>query len=90
MTEQVDRYEDMATCMKFVNEQWVKDRNIPSSAYKNLIETSNSSWSIILRIKQKTEGAKKQVIREYRKKMQWPRQEILHWHTVSTGKVLDP
>uniref|UniRef100_A0A2K6D082 14-3-3 domain-containing protein n=1 Tax=Macaca nemestrina TaxID=9545 RepID=A0A2K6D082_MACNE len=76
LAEQAERYDGMAACMKSVTEQRAElsseERNLLSVAYKNVVGTCRSSWTVVSNIEQKTEGAEKkqQMAREYREKIE--------------------
>lgn len=82
LSEQAERYDDMAEYMRKVTESGIElvneERNLLSVAYKNVVGARRSSWRIISSIEQKCEqGEKKQVIaEEYRQKVETELQEI--------------
>merc|ERR1712002_474067 len=82
LSEQAERYDDMAEYMRKVTESGIElvneERNLLSVAYKNVVGARRSSWRIISSIEQKCEqGEKKQVIaEEYRQKVEAELQEI--------------
>ncbi|KAA6323496.1 MAG: putative 14-3-3 protein 3 [Streblomastix strix] len=57
--EQSDRYDDMTTRMKEIAqmnvELTIEERNLISTAYKNVIGTLRASWRILTSIEQKEE-----------------------------------
>ncbi|CAH2330066.1 14-3-3 beta alpha [Pelobates cultripes] len=59
LSEQAERYDDMAAAMKAVTEQGGElsneERNLLSVAYKNVVGAHRSSWHVISSIEQKTE-----------------------------------
>lgn len=63
LSEQAERYDDMAAAMKRVTELGKElsneERNLLSVAYKNVVGTRRSSWRVISSIEQKTEGNEK-------------------------------
>ena len=63
LSEQAERYDDMAAAMKRVTELGEElsneERNLLSVAYKNVVGTRRSSWRVISSIEQKTEGNEK-------------------------------
>ncbi|XP_042194692.1 14-3-3 protein beta/alpha-A [Callorhinchus milii] len=82
LSEQAERYEDMAAAMKAVTE-WGEElsneeRNLLSVAYKNVVGARRSAWRVISSIEQKTgEGGggggndkKLQQVKEYREKVE--------------------
>ncbi|KAM4687634.1 14-3-3 protein zeta/delta isoform 1-T2 [Discoglossus pictus] len=82
LSEQAERYDDMASCMKEVTEEGTElsneERNLLSVAYKNVVGARRSSWRVISSIEQKTEGCdkKQQLAREYREKIEKELREI--------------
>lgn len=76
LSEQAERYDDMAEYMKTVTESGIElvneERNLLSVAYKNVVGARRSSWRIISSIEQKCEpGEKKQgIAKEYREKVE--------------------
>ncbi|KAK2915512.1 hypothetical protein Q8A73_006106 [Channa argus] len=84
LSEQAERYDDMAAAMKAVTEQGLElsneERNLLSVAYKNVVGARRSSWRVISSIEQKTEGneKKQQMARDYRVKIESELQEICH------------
>lgn len=76
LSEQAERYDDMAACMKNVTEAGIElsneERNLLSVAYKNVVGARRSSWRVVSSIEQKTEGndKKQQMAREYREKIE--------------------
>jgi len=82
LSEQAERYDDMAEYMRKVTESGLElvneERNLLSVAYKNVVGARRSSWRIISSIEQKCEkGEKKAVIaNEYREKVEKELQEI--------------
>ncbi|XP_053322206.1 14-3-3 protein zeta/delta [Spea bombifrons] len=76
LSEQAERYDDMAACMKRVTEEGGElsneERNLLSVAYKNVVGARRSSWRVVSSIEQKTEGSdkKQQMAREYREKIE--------------------
>uniref|UniRef100_A0A7N6FER9 14-3-3 domain-containing protein n=1 Tax=Anabas testudineus TaxID=64144 RepID=A0A7N6FER9_ANATE len=84
LSEQAERYDDMASAMKAVTEQGLElsneERNLLSVAYKNVVGARRSSWRVISSIEQKTEGneKKQQMARDYRVKIESELQEICH------------
>ncbi|KAG8446812.1 hypothetical protein GDO86_014319 [Hymenochirus boettgeri] len=76
LSEQAERYDDMAASMKAVTELGGElsneERNLLSVAYKNVVGARRSSWRVISSIEQKTEGhdKKQQLAREYREKIE--------------------
>ncbi|XP_028667862.1 14-3-3 protein beta/alpha-A [Erpetoichthys calabaricus] len=82
LSEQAERYDDMAAAMKAVTEQGHElsneERNLLSVAYKNVVGARRSSWRVISSIEQKTDGneKKQKMSREYREKIESELQEI--------------
>ncbi|KAG8441756.1 hypothetical protein GDO86_010799 [Hymenochirus boettgeri] len=76
LSEQAERYDDMAACMKKVTEMGGElsneERNLLSVAYKNVVGARRSSWRVVSSIEQKIEGNDKklQMSREYREKIE--------------------
>lgn len=82
LAEQAERYDDMADCMKEVTEKGVElsneERNLLSVAYKNVVGARRSAWRVLSSIGLKTDGSekKKQLVKEYREKVEKELQEI--------------
>jgi len=82
LSEQAERYDDMATAMKKVTEAGQEltneERNLLSVAYKNVVGARRSSWRVISSIEQKTEGneRKQTMAKEYREKVEKELREI--------------
>lgn len=84
LAEQAERYDDMAECMKEVTEKGGElsneERNLLSVAYKNVVGARRSSWRVLSSIGMKTDGSgsekKKQMVHEYREKVEKELQEI--------------
>lgn len=84
LAEQAERYDDMAECMKEVTEKGGElsneERNLLSVAYKNVVGARRSSWRVMSSIGMKTEGSgsekKKQMVTEYREKVEKELEEI--------------
>ncbi|CAH2329519.1 14-3-3 beta alpha, partial [Pelobates cultripes] len=59
LSEQAERYDDMAAAMKALTEQGGElsneERNLLSVAYKNVVSARRSSWHVVSCIEQKTE-----------------------------------
>ena len=76
LSEQAERYEDMACAMKKVTEMGEElsneERNLLSVAYKNVVGARRSAWRVITSIEQKTEGSEKKQMfaNEYRLKIE--------------------
>ncbi len=76
LSEQAERYDDMAAAMKSVTEGDIElsneERNLLSVAYKNVVGARRSSWRVVSSIEQKTEGSdkKQQMVKEYREKIE--------------------
>merc|ERR1711935_768236 len=82
LSEQAERYDDMAEYMRKVTESGLElvneERNLLIVAYKNVVGARRSSWRIISSIEQKCgKGEKKAVIaNEYREKVEKELQDI--------------
>ncbi|XP_013869655.1 14-3-3 protein beta/alpha-1 [Austrofundulus limnaeus] len=84
LAEQAERYDDMAECMKEVTEKGGElsneERNLLSVAYKNVVGARRSSWRVMSSIGMKTDGSgsekKKQMVTEYREKVEKELEEI--------------
>jgi len=76
LSEQAERYDDMAATMKAVTESGIEltneERNLLSVAYKNVVGARRSSWRVISSIEQKTEGSEKkqELAKDYRQKVE--------------------
>lgn len=82
LSEQAERYDDMAASMKKVTELGVElsneERNLLSVAYKNVVGARRSSWRVISSIEQKTENNEKKqaMAKEYREKIEHELRDI--------------
>lgn len=82
LSEQAERYDDMAKTMKVLvdmgEELSNEERNLLSVAYKNVVGARRSSWRVISSIEGKSaEGERKcQMAREYREKIEQELTEI--------------
>ncbi len=88
LSEQAERYDDMADTMKKVvlkkscldNDE----RNLLSVAYKNVVGARRSSWRIISSIESKTtETEKNTEVKKYREKIEKELNDICHTVVVS-------
>ncbi|CBY13529.1 unnamed protein product [Oikopleura dioica] len=76
LSEQAERYDDMADYMRKVTESGIElvneERNLLSVAYKNVVGARRSSWRIISSIEQKCEHGEKKlaIAQEYRQKVE--------------------
>lgn len=76
LSEQAERYDDMADAMKSVtqtgSELTNEERNLLSVAYKNVVGARRSSWRVISSIEQKTEQneKRKSMANAYRTKVE--------------------
>lgn len=76
LSEQAERYDDMAASMKAVTEKGAElsneERNLLSVAYKNVVGARRSSWRVISSIEQKSDVSEKkqQMAKEYREKIE--------------------
>ncbi|KAJ4928034.1 hypothetical protein JOQ06_015833 [Pogonophryne albipinna] len=63
LSEQAERYDDMAKAMKAVTEECEElsneERNLLSVAYKNVVGARRSSWRVVSSMEHKTEDTKK-------------------------------
>lgn len=73
LSEQAERYDDMAAAMKSVTEQYsqlealtTEERNLLSVAYKNIVGAKRSSWRVISSIEQKS-NSNEELAKAYRK-----------------------
>ncbi|XP_017273977.1 14-3-3 protein beta/alpha-A [Kryptolebias marmoratus] len=84
LAEQAERYDDMAECMKAVTEMGGdltnEERNLLSVAYKNVVGARRSAWRVLSSILLKADGCekKKQMVNEYREKVEKELDEICH------------
>lgn len=82
ISEQAERYDDMAAAMKKVTEVGSElsneERNLLSVAYKNVVGARRSSWRVISSIEQKTEGNERKngMAKKYREKVEKELREI--------------
>lgn len=78
LSEQAERYDDMADSMKSVVEKHPtreltnEERNLLSVAYKNVVGARRSSWRVISSIEQKTENneRKSSMAKDYKEKVE--------------------
>ena len=74
LSEQAERYDDMAAAMKNVTETSDKlsneERNLLSVAYKNVVGARRASWRVLSGIECKAETDKKPMVHEYRTKIE--------------------
>ena len=76
VSEQAERYDDMAKAMKLVAESTEKDmtedeRNLLSVAYKNVVGARRSAWRIISSIEGKSDTElKRETAKDYRRKVE--------------------
>lgn len=65
LSEQAERYDDMAEFMRLVTESGIEltneERNLLSVAYKNVVGSRRSSWRVISSIEQKCEAGEKKI-----------------------------
>ncbi|XP_069032482.1 14-3-3 protein zeta/delta [Embiotoca jacksoni] len=75
LSEQAERYDDMAAAMKAVTEQGSElnneERNLLSVAYKNVVGARRSSWRVVSSMEQKSEDSGKTAMaKEYKEKIE--------------------
>ncbi len=78
LSEQAERYDDMAAAMKNLTEDFQslsnEERNLLSVAYKNVVGARRSSWRVVSSIEQKAtsdnQEKKSQMAKEYREKIE--------------------
>ncbi|CAL8286927.1 unnamed protein product [Merluccius merluccius] len=78
LSEQAERYDDMAAAMKLLTEQngdtqlTSEERNLLSVAYKNVVGARRSSWRVLSSIEQKSEASEKRqaISKVYRQKIE--------------------
>jgi 14-3-3 protein beta/theta/zeta len=76
LAEQAERYDDMASSMKAITEEFSsltnEERNLLSVAYKNVVGARRSSWRVISAIEQKGAGSesKQEMAKKYRAKIE--------------------
>jgi len=83
LSEQAERYDDMAATMKKVTELGedltVEERNLLSVAYKNVVGAKRSSWRVVTSIEEKAENdKKKKMVAEYRGMIEKELKDICH------------
>ncbi|XP_048590282.1 14-3-3 protein epsilon [Nematostella vectensis] len=71
LSEQCDRYDEMAKIMKEVSEKYPKlskeERNLLSVSYKNIVGQRRSSWRVISSIEEKTaESSSLAIVKKYK------------------------
>merc|ERR1711936_388513 len=82
LSEQAERYDDMAEYMRQVTESGIEltneERNLLSVAYKNVVGSRRSSWRVISSIEAKCDDGdkKKAYALEYRSKVETELQDI--------------
>ncbi|XP_031724464.1 14-3-3 protein beta/alpha-1-like [Anarrhichthys ocellatus] len=81
LSEQAERYDDMAAAMKAVTEENSdlsnEERNLLSVAYKNVVGARRSSWRVVSSIESKAEGeGKRNMAKQYREKIENELKEI--------------
>lgn len=76
LSEQAERYDDMAAAMKKVTESGVEptneERNLLSVAYKNVVGARRSSWRVVSSLEQKADASDRRhsLAKEYREKIE--------------------
>uniref|UniRef100_UPI0037E7CEB0 14-3-3 protein zeta-like n=1 Tax=Semicossyphus pulcher TaxID=241346 RepID=UPI0037E7CEB0 len=74
LSEQAERYDDMAAAMKSVAEQGreltTEERNLLSVAYKNVVGARRSSWRVVSSVEQKSEENQTQLAKKYREEVE--------------------
>eukprot|EP00048_Salpingoeca_helianthica_P023952 m.28585 g.28585 ORF g.28585 m.28585 type:complete len:247 (-) comp9091_c0_seq2:207-947(-) len=76
LSEQGERYDDMAASMKKVTESGAEltneERNLLSVAYKNVVGARRSSWRVVSSLEQKADSADRRhaLAKEYREKIE--------------------
>lgn len=76
IAEQAERYEEMAEFMKKVameisgSELTVEERNLLSVAYKNVIGARRAAWRIISSLEGKPENSNREIIKNYKAKIE--------------------
>ncbi|XP_026204668.1 14-3-3 protein beta/alpha-B-like [Anabas testudineus] len=81
LSEQAERYDDMAAAMKAVTEEGPElsneERNLLSVAYKNVVGARRSSWRVVSTMEQKSDdGGKAALAKDYREKIEKELNEI--------------
>ena len=84
LSEQAERYDDMAAAMKTLTEQGAETeltaeaRNLLSVAYKNVVGARRSSWRVVSSIEQKAEGNENKlvIVKAYRENIEKELKEI--------------
>ena len=84
LSEQAERYDDMAAAMKTLTEQGAEteltseERNLLSVAYKNVVGARRSSWRVVSSIEQKAEGNENRlvIVKAYRENIEKELKEI--------------
>lgn len=82
ISEQAERYEDMAEAMKIVTmedkELSNEERNLLSVAYKNVVGARRSAWRVVSSIEHKTEGneTKNKITKNYKETIEKELKEI--------------
>ncbi|KAJ8341721.1 hypothetical protein SKAU_G00340120 [Synaphobranchus kaupii] len=82
LSEQAERYDDMAAAMKKVTELGTElsneERNLLSVAYKNVVGARRSAWRVISTMEQKIEPTDKklELTKQYRQKVEGELSEI--------------
>jgi 14-3-3 protein beta/theta/zeta len=96
LSEQAERYDDMADAMKKVTEMGLElsneERNLLSVAYKNVVGARRSSWRVISSVEQKTgpgggnSERKQQLAKQYREKVEDELKKICN--NVLVGRII--
>ena len=80
LSEQAERYDDMAESMKQVTigdgELSNEERNLLSVAYKNVVGSRRSSWRVVSSLEAKAEDKRLQLAKDYRCKIEAELTEI--------------
>jgi 14-3-3 protein beta/theta/zeta len=82
ISEQAERYDDMAEAMKLVTtedkELSNEERNLLSVAYKNVVGARRSAWRVVSSIEHKTEGneTKNKITKHYKETIEKELKEI--------------
>jgi hypothetical protein len=95
LSEQGERYDDMAAAMKKVTESGAEltneERNLLSVAYKNVVGARRSSWRVISSLEQKADASDRRhaLAKEYREKIEKELHNVCQEVLVSRFPLLD-
>ena len=98
LAEKSERYDDMADYMEEITrltkecgDLLPEERNLLSVAFKNVVGLRRSSWRVISSLEQKDEfvSGKKELVADYRQKVEGELQDICNKVLVSEQMLMD-